>query len=738
MSKNEKIETINFREVLSEKYLAYALSTITSRSLPDVRDGLKPVHRRLLWAMHQLKLDPDSGFKKCARVVGDVIGKYHPHGDVAVYDAMVRLAQDFSVRYMLVDGQGNFGSIDGDNPAAMRYTEARMTEVATLMLQDIGENTVDFRPTYDNQDEEPVVLPAYFPNLLANGSEGIAVGMATAIPPHNVEEVCDAALQLLRKQSSTVAELLEYIQGPDFPTGGEIIETKASILSAYETGRGSFRVRAKWKVEQLSHNQYQIIVYEIPYQVQKSRLLEKMAEQLENKKLPLLGNIKDESAENIRVVLEPKNRNVDPEVLMESIFRACDLEIKYGLNLNALDKNGIPKVMSIKEVLEAFLDHRKEVLTRRTKFRLEKIENRLEILAGLLITYLNLDKIIKIIREEDDPAAVMMKKFDLTKNQVEAILNTRLRSLRKLEEMEIKREEKDLKEQRKALKLILSDEKEMKKEIASQIKHVRDTFSKKTKIGKRRTSITHKALANTVISIDAFIEKEPITIVMSEQGWIRAFKGHNIDAGAIKYKDGDNERFILKSQTTDKVLVFTSAGRFYTIAADKIPGGKGFGDPIRLMLELNESDEILDVEINEEGSKFLVASSKGKGFILDSADATAQTKAGKQILSLGDKEKALKCLKVSGTHVATLGDNRMMLVFDLKEIPTMKKGQGVTLQRFKDGNLTDIKIFNISEGLKWQSGSKNIHLDKVAPWLSRRGGKGKTSPQGVSRNNKFE
>jgi topoisomerase-4 subunit A len=738
MSKNEKIEIVNFKEALSEKYLAYALSTITSRSLPDVRDGLKPVHRRLLWAMHLLKLDPDSGFKKCARVVGDVIGKYHPHGDVAVYDAMVRLAQDFSVRYPLVDGQGNFGSIDGDNAAAMRYTEAKLTDVAMFMLRDIEQNTVDFRPTYDNQDEEPVVLPAYFPNLLANGSEGIAVGMATAIPPHNVEEICDAALQLLKKQSSTNAELLEHIQGPDFPTGGEIVEPKEAIIQAYETGKGSFRLRAKWKVEELSHNQYQIVVFEIPYQVQKSRLLEKMADNLENKKTPLLGNLKDESAETIRIVLEPKNRNVDPEILMESLYRSCDLEIKYNMNLNALDKNGVPKVMSISEVLSAFLEHRKEVLIRKSNYRLEKIETRLEVLGGLLVVYLNLDEVIKIIREEDEPAEVMMKRFKLTKNQVEAILNTRLRSLRKLEEMEIRREDKELKEERKNIKEMLADEKLLKKEISERIKEVRDVFSKKTKLGKRRTVITNKAVSNTVISIDAFIEKEPITIAVSETGWVRGFKGHNIDTSAIKYKEGDAERFILKAQTTDKILLFTTSGRFYTLSADKIPGGKGFGDPIRLMLELADTEEILDIEVYNEKDKYLIASNKGKGFIVEAADVLAQTKQGKQVLNISDKEKALKCIRVEGTHVATLGDNRFMLVFELAEIPTMKRGQGVGLQKFKDANLTDIKVFDMAQGLSWKNGSKNFNLTDLKMWQSKRAGKGRTAPQGISRTNKFE
>jgi len=737
--KQEKIEVSNFKDVLSEKYLAYALSTITSRSLPDVRDGLKPVHRRLLWAMHLLKLDPDSNFKKCARVVGDVIGKYHPHGDVAVYDAMVRLAQEFSVRYPLVDGQGNFGSIDGDNAAAMRYTEARLTEVASFMIQDIGDNTVDFRPTYDNQDEEPVVLPAYFPNLLANGSEGIAVGMATSIPPHNVEEICDALLHILKKPSATTVELVAFIQGPDFPTGGTIIESKESIINSYETGRGSFRLRAKWNQEELSHNQYQVIITEIPYQVQKSRLLEKIAEQLENKKLALVGNIRDESAENIRIVIEPKNRNVDPEILMESLFRSCDLEIKYSLNLNALDKSGMPRVMPLADVLNAFLEHRKEVLVRKSNYRLDKIATRLEILGGLLVVYLNLDEVIRIIREEDEPAEVMMKKFKLNKNQVEAILNTRLRSLRKLEEMEIRRENHELLKEKSELETLLADEKLIKKEIAAGIKTIRDTFSKKTKLGKRRSEIINKSILTNVISIDAFIEKEPVTIALSELGWIRAFKGHAVDTTQIKYKEGDNEKFIIKAQTTDKILIFTTNGKFYTIVADKIPGGKGFGDPIRLIVELGENEEILSAELFDETVKFLVASNKGKGFVVQAADVMAQTKQGKQILNIGVNEKAIKMQKVTGTHIACLGDNRSMLVFKMIEIPTMKRGQGVALQKFKDGNLSDFQIFNLEEGLKWANGNKNFTLQQkdLTPWMALRAAKGKTAPQGLPRNNKF-
>jgi topoisomerase-4 subunit A len=730
----------NFSAILSEKYLAYALSTITSRSLPDVRDGLKPVHRRLLWAMHQLKLDPKSGYKKCARVVGDVIGKYHPHGDSAVYDAMVRLAQNFSMRYPLVEGQGNFGSIDGDNAAAMRYTEARMTSVATEMLRDIQNNTVNFRPTYDSLDEEPVVLPAYFPNLLANGSEGIAVGMATAIPPHNAEELCDALLKLIKKPNSSIEEICEFVEGPDFPTGGIIIETKQDIIKAYEAGKGSFRLRAKWESEDLGRGSYQIVITEIPYQVQKSRLLEKLAESLDAKKLPLLGNIKDESDENIRIILEPKNRNVDPEILMESIFKASDLEIRYNMNLNVLDSRNMPGVKNLKEILVAFLDHQKDVLLRKSNYRLDKINHRLEILAGLLVAYLNIDEVIKIIREEDKPAEIMMERFNLTKIQVEAILNMRLRSLRKLEEFEIRKENDELLEEKAYLEKLVSDEKEQKKVISKNIKNIKKLFGKETDLGARKTEIINKELENKVISIEAFIEKEPITVCVSKLGWARAFKGHNIDPESVKYKDGDKEAFLFKAHTTDKIVIFSTGGRAYNLQADKIPGGKGFGDPIRLLIEIPADEDIIEIFNHEKGKKYIVASKSGKGFIVGSEDLTAQTKGGRQVLNVKKGDSALTIKELNGTHIATLGENRRMLIFSIEELPEMKRGQGVLFQKYKEGGLSDFKTFDYEEGLTWHAGSRQSKMEKddMLLWTGKRASRGRTVPRGFPRNNKFD
>ncbi|MDX1949065.1 MAG: DNA topoisomerase IV subunit A [Rickettsiales bacterium] len=727
----------NFSDILSEKYLAYALSTITSRSLPDVRDGLKPVHRRILWAMHQLKLDPKSGYKKCARVVGDVIGKYHPHGDVAVYDALVRLAQNFSVRYPLVDGQGNFGSVDGDNAAAMRYTEARMTEVATLMLQDIENETVNFKPTYDGLDEEPCILPAYFPNLLANGSEGIAVGMATAIPPHNVDELCDALLHLIKHPNADVKTLVGYVKAPDFPTGGEIIETEESIISSYEKGKGAFRLRSKWEREELGRGGYQIIITEIPYQVQKSRLLEKLAESLENKKIPLVGNIKDESAENIRIIIEPKNRTIDAEILMESLFRSSDLEIRYNMNLNALDANGLPRVMSLKDILLAFLDHRKEVLIRKSQNRLNKINARLEILAGFLIAYLNLDEIIRIIREEDEPKQVMMKKFKLTDNQAEAILNMRLRSLRKLEEIEIKSENKALKEEKSRLEEILKNPDEQKKEIANNIKEIKKLFSNKTELGKRRTQVTHKLLANNVISIEAFVEKEPVTIVLSKLNWIRSFKGHNLDTSSVKYKEGDEEGLIIKAQTTDKIMFFSSFGKSFTLNADKIPGGKGFGDPLSLLLDIAPEEEIIAKFAYDETAKYILASKTGKGFVVEAPDLIASTKSGKQIMNLKEKDKVIICKKITANHIATIGENRKIIIFPLEQIPAMKRGQGVGLQKFKDGGLSDLTFVDLSVGLEYYKGERRFVVENFKYWLANRADAGKLAPEGFPRNNKF-
>jgi topoisomerase-4 subunit A len=731
------ITDVSFKDAISERYLAYALSTIMSRSLPDVRDGLKPVHRRLLYAMLQLKLDPKSGFKKCARVVGDVIGKYHPHGDTAVYDTLVRLAQSFAVRYPLVEGQGNFGSIDGDNAAAMRYTEARLTEVSLALLADIENDTVNFRSTYDGEEEEPLVLPASFPNLLANGSEGIAVGMATSIPPHNVGELCDALIYLISHPNASIEKLVSFVKGPDFPTGGIIIEPNQNIIQAYETGRGSFRTRARWEKEQMSHGLYQVIITEIPYQVQKSRLIEKIAELFRNKKLPLLGNIRDESAEEIRIVLEPKNRQVDANVLMESLFKVTDLETRFNLNMNVLTANSVPQVLNLRDVLKAFLEHRHEVLQRRVKYRLEKIAHRLEVLGGFLIAYLNLDAVIKLIREEDEPKPKMMKKWGLSEVQAEAILNMRLRSLRKLEEIEIKREHDNLSAEQKDLKETLKSEEKRWKVITGEIKQIKKNFGESTALGKRRTDFAD-APAAMDISIEAFIEKEPITILCSKMGWLRAVKGHTDDLSDLKYKEGDEERFQLFAQTTDKLLVYATDGRFFTIQCDKIPRGKGQGDPIRLFVELGNEDDIVDLYIYKPGEKMLVASTAGKGFVVESSEVVAQTKNGKQILNLTEKAQALACKVIEGDTVAVIGDNRKLLLFPLSELPEMRRGQGVSLQKYKDGGLADVKVFDASGGLSWKSGERVRTETDITPWLGHRGTAGRLPPTGFPRSNRFE
>ncbi len=739
-TKPEQIEDISFRDALGERYLAYALSTITSRSLPDVRDGLKPVHRRLLYAMLQLRLNPNTGYKKCARVVGDVIGKYHPHGDAAVYDTMVRLAQHFAVRYPLVDGQGNFGSIDGDNPAAMRYTEARLTDVAIALMEGIESDTVDFRDTYDGEDSEPVVMPAGFPNLLANGSEGIAVGMATSIPPHNAGEICDALLYLIKSPAVKIETLLERMPGPDFPTGGVITEYFEQLVKVYSEGRGSIRLRAKWEKESLSHGLYQIVVTEIPYQVPKSKLIERIAELFRNKKLPLLGNITDESAEDIRIVLEPKSRQVDPDMLMESLFRSTDLEIRFNLNLNVLRADGVPQVMNLREVLQAFLDHRHEVLQRRSRFRLEQIARRLEILDGMLICYLNLDEVIRIIREEDDAKAELMKAFELTELQVEAILNTRLRQLRKLEEMEIKKEHKALKAEQKELKALLKDEGLRWEKIGEEIKDIKQRFGQKTALGARRTDFAEAPEAGKVIAIEAFVEKEPITIVCSRLGWIRAFKGHHDALPDLKFKEGDGPAFQLKAKTTDKLIVFGSDGRFYTIGCDKLPPGKGHGEPIRLMIEMDQKDKAVAMFVHTPGEtnrRLLVASSQGKGFVVEENDVIAHTKSGKQVLNPGKNARAIACCMVEGDHVATIGTNRKLLVFPLDQIPPMKRGQGVTLQKFKDAGLADVKTFTMAEGLSWRVGERTRIEEDMTPWLGSRAGAGKLPPVGFPRSNRF-
>ncbi len=732
------IQPIAFGEALGERYLAYALSTIMSRSLPDVRDGLKPVHRRLLYAMMQLKLDPKSGYKKCARVVGDVIGKYHPHGDVAVYETLVRLAQDFSVRYPLVDGQGNFGSIDGDNAAAMRYTESRLTKVALYLMQDIDEDTVGFRPTYDGSEEEPIVMPSNFPNLLANGSEGIAVGMATSIPPHNVAELCDALLYLIKHPQASIEKLMESIPAPDFPTGGVLVEPRESILKAYETGRGSFRLRAKWEKEELSHGLYQIVITEIPYQVQKSRLIEKIAELYKLKKLGLLGNIRDESAEEIRLILEPKSRSVDPEMLMESLFKVTDLEVRVSLNMNVLTAQSVPEVLNLRQVLQAFLDHRHEVVLRRSRYRLGKIDHRLEVLAGLLIAYLNIDEVIKLIREEDEPKPVMMKRWGLTDVQSEAILNMRLRSLRKLEEVEIRKEHDKLSADKEELLSIINDDAVCWNVISSEIKELKKEFGPTTDIGKRRTQLSDAPVVSQVISIEAFIEREPITVFCSQKGWIRAVKGHNIDTESVKYKEGDEERFTIKTQTTDKLVLLSSDGKFYTILADKIPKGKGFGEPLRLLIDLDNTHDVVDMFVHQPGRKVLLAASSGKGFIIEEEDLIAQTKNGKQVLNVAEGDKAAFCLPVDGDAIAIIGKNRKMVVYKVDEIPMMKRGQGVLLQRYQaGGSIADMKIFNLADGLSWQLGERIRTEANLTAWLGKRGGSGRLPPVGFPRTNKF-
>jgi topoisomerase-4 subunit A len=731
------IRDVRLTDALSDRYLSYALSTIMARSLPDVRDGLKPVHRRLMFAMRQLKLDPGSGFKKSARVVGDVIGKFHPHGDQSIYDALVRLAQEFSLRYPLIDGQGNFGNIDGDNAAAMRYTEARMTEVASALLEGIDEDTVDFRPTYDGEAEEPVVLPANFPNLLANGSQGIAVGMATSIPPHNVGEICDALMYLIKTPNMGFDKLVDFMPGPDFPTGGILVESRGSVLQAYSTGRGSFRVRARWEQETLKGGGYQIVVTEIPFQVAKSRLVEKIAELLNVRKLAMLGDVRDESTDVVRLVLEPKSRNVDPQVLMESLFRQTDLETRIGLNMNVLDADNTPRVMNLREVLQAFLDHRLVVLERRTNHRLEKIARRLEVLEGYLIAYLNLDEVIRIIREEDEPKAVMIARWNLTDAQAEAILNMRLRSLRKLEEITIRQERDGLSEEQADLLGLMADEGRRWSVISSQVQGIKKAFGPKTALGVRRTEIGEPP-SDVVIPMEAVIDREPVTVLCSSKGWIRAMKGHMDDVSDAKHKEGDRGRFSVHTQTTDKLLVFATNGRFYTIGVDKLPGGRGFGEPLRLIIDLPNDQDIVGLFVHDPERKLIVASADGRGFLVPEKDVVAQTKAGKQVLNLAAGVEAAICTPAEGDMVAVIGENRKLLVFPLAQLPEMSRGRGVILQRYKDGNLSDVKTYSRDEGLTWSisSGRKRTETALDA-WLGNRAGSGRLPPNGFPRSNKF-
>ena len=725
-----------FAAALGERYLAYALSTITSRSLPDARDGLKPVHRRLLYAMRQLRLDPSQGFKKCARVVGDVIGKYHPHGDVAVYDALVRLAQEFAVRYPLVEGQGNFGNVDGDNAAAMRYTEARLTEYALALLEGLDDNAVDFRPNYDGTEEEPIVLPGAVPNLLANGAAGIAVGMATSIPPHNLAELCQAAIHLIKFPKATVAKLMEYVPGPDFPTGGILVEPTESIAESYATGRGGFRLRARWTVEKLKHGLYQIVVTEIPYQVQKARLIEKIADLLNDKKLPLVADVHDESDAEIRLIIEPRNRTVPADAVMESLFRATDLEVRIPLNMNLLDATGMPRVMNLRDALTPFLEHRHDVLKRRATHRLAQIEHRLEMLAGYLIVYLNLDAVIRIIRKEEEPKPALMKRFRLTDGQAEAILNMRLRALRRLEEMEIKREHDALEAERKDLRALMRDEKKRWARIVDEIKDVSKRFGKDTKLGKRRTEIG-KPVEAVVIPIESFIEREPVTVVCSAKGWIRAAKGHGAAMEDLKYKEGDEARFVITAETTDKVLVFGTNGRFYTIGVDKLPGGRGNGEAIRLMIDLGNDQDIVNLLIHKPKRKLLVAASDGRGFVVEENEVIAQTRNGKQALNLPEGVVARSCVPAEGDTVAVVGDNRKMLIFPLKELPVMARGRGITLQRYKDGGLADATVFKKADGLTWRIGDKTRTETDLVTWIGKRAQAGRMAPRGFAKSNRF-
>lgn len=736
----DESERIDLKSALEERYLAYALSTIMHRALPDARDGLKPVHRRILHAMRLLRLDPGQVHKKCARIVGDVIGKFHPHGDQSVYDALVRLAQDFAQRYPLVDGQGNFGNIDGDNAAAYRYTEARMTEVARLLLDGIDEDAVDFRETYNGEDEEPVVLPAAFPNLLANGSQGIAVGMATSIPPHNAAELCDAALYLIQHPETSSEQLMTFVPGPDFPTGGIIVETRASMAETYRTGRGAFRTRARWHVEDQGRGTWLAVVTEIPYMVSKGRLIEKIAELLNDKKLPLVADLRDESAEDIRIVIEPRARNVDPNLMMESLFRLSELEARISMNMNVLTGGLVPRVLGLAEALRAWLDHRREVLQRRSRFRLGQIDKRLEILRGLLIVYLDLDRVIKIIREEDEPKIELMKVFDLTEIQANAILDTRLRALRKLEEMQLKTELDELTKEKEQIETLLGSEATQWKTIAWDIRQVKKTFGPETAIGKRRTDFADMPETADIDLTQAMVEREPITVVISKKGWIRALKGHVQDKSSFSFKGDDALQTAFFTETTAKVLVLASNGKVFTLDASKLPGGRGFGDPIRLMIELEETAEIVSAFPYKPGSKLLMVTSEGRGFVAPADDVVANTRKGRQVLNVDGAHAAMLAVPADGDHVAIIGENRKLLCFPISEVAEMGRGKGVRLQRYKDGGLSDARTFNLADGLTWLDTSGRtwtVTQADLLEWLGHRAEAGRLPPKGFPKSNTF-
>jgi len=733
------IEPVKLKDALEERYLAYALSTIMHRALPDVRDGLKPVHRRILYAMRELGLDPAGGYRKCAKIVGETMGNYHPHGNQAIYDALARLAQDFAVRYPLVDGQGNFGNIDGDNPAADRYTEARLTEVAAQLLDGIDEDTVDFRPNYDGREQEPVVLPANFPNLLANGTSGIAVGMATSIPPHNAEELCNAVLHLIKHPNATIEKLVEFVPGPDFPTGGVIVEPREAIVEAYKTGRGGFRLRAKWEKEDTGRGGYQIVVTEIPYQVQKAKLVERIAELMGEKRLQLLGDVHDESAETVRLVLEPKSRTIDPTLLMESLFKLTELEVRFSLNMNVLSGGQIPGVLSLRDVLKKWLEHRQVVLVRRSEFRLKKIEHRLEVLDGYLIAYLNIDEVIRIVRFEDDPKAQLIKRFKLTEVQADAILNLRLKSLSRLEEIEIKAEHDKLSKERRELKALLKSDEQQWERISGEIKETRELYSKKTELGRRRSSFAD-APAIEIDLEQAMIEKEPITVILSEKGWIRAMKGHIDDTSKLEFKQGDALKRAVKASTTDKLLLLATNGKVFTLAADQLPGGRGHGEPVRLMVDLEENHAFVEIFLHQPGRKLLIAATSGHGFIVPEDEVVAMTRKGKQVLNVDEPAEACCCVPAEGDTVATIGENRKMLIFPLEEVNEMTRGKGTILQRFKDGSLSDVRVFAKKDGLSWHDSASREHtrpMSELKDWVGQRSQAGRLAPNGFPKSNKF-
>jgi topoisomerase-4 subunit A len=734
-----EIHEVMLRDALEERYLAYALSTIMHRALPDARDGLKPVHRRILYGMRLLRLDPGTPFKKSAKIVGDVMGSFHPHGDQAIYDAMVRLAQDFSSRYPLVDGQGNFGNIDGDNPAAYRYTEARMTDVARLLLEGIDEDGVDFRPNYDGQSKEPVVLPGGFPNLLANGAQGIAVGMATSIPPHNAAELCDAALHLIEKPEAKSKSLLKWVKGPDFPTGGIIVDSKESIAEAYMTGRGSFRTRAKWVQEEGARGTWVVVITEIPWLVQKSRLVEKIAELLNEKKLPLVGDVRDESAEDVRLIIEPKSRAVDPALMMESLFRLTELESKISLNLNVLIKGKIPKVVGLAECLREWLDHLRDVLVRRSNYRKAQIENRLEILGGYLIAYLNIDKVIKIIRTEDEPKPALIKAFKLTEIQAEAILNMRLRSLRKLEEFEIRTEDKNLRNELKGLKALLASEAEQWSKVGEQVRKVRDLFGPKTPLGKRRTQFADAPEHDLAAIEEAFVEREPCTIVISEKGWVRTLKGHVEDISGLAFKTDDKLDHAFFAETTSKLLLFATNGKFYSLDVAKLPGGRGHGEPIRMFIDLEQDAAIVSLFVNKGERKFLIASSEGQGFVVKEEDCVSNTRKGKQVLNVTMPNEACAITTVAGDTVAVIGTNHKMVLFPLDQIPEMARGRGVRLQKYSSAKLSDVAVFELKAGLTWKDSAgreQSMSAKDLADWRGNRADAGRLA-HGLPKSNKF-